>query len=214
MLESANLPTHHRAWHRTDDFIPGAPKVKLVVEPLPWPLSPTQVLIKVRAVALNYRDANIANGGNSWPVLAHGILDNDAASEVVALGGKAVSFVVGDREAPLHRHRVRHRPRHGAVVTCRGRGRRARGLPRVRREAADEAPSASRLGQLQHHPVRWHDGLVCDQGPVDWPECSYSRPGRRCHARVLPYHSLHAWHLTLFPLYTMRLRRQSREAFP
>ncbi|KAK2023103.1 GroES-like protein [Colletotrichum zoysiae] len=97
MLESANLPTHRRAWRHTDDFTPGAPQVKLVVEPFPLPLSPTQVLIKVRAVALNYRDAHIANGGNPWPVLANGILGNDDAGEVVA----AVSFVVGDRVAPV-----------------------------------------------------------------------------------------------------------------
>ncbi|KAK1978643.1 hypothetical protein LZ30DRAFT_598681 [Colletotrichum cereale] len=101
MHESENLPTHRRAWRRTDDFTPGAPKVKLVVEPLPLPLSPTQVLIKVRAVALNYRDANIANGGNPWPVLSHGILCNDAAGQVIAAGDKVGVLVVGDRVAPI-----------------------------------------------------------------------------------------------------------------
>ncbi|KAK2016851.1 alcohol dehydrogenase [Colletotrichum eremochloae] len=101
MLESVGPPTHRRAWRRTDDFTPSAPKVELVVEPLPLPLSPTQVLIKVHAVALNYRDANIANGGNPWPVLPHGILGNDAAGEVIAAGDKVASLVVGDRVVPV-----------------------------------------------------------------------------------------------------------------
>ncbi|KDN72267.1 hypothetical protein CSUB01_07918 [Colletotrichum sublineola] len=101
MLESVGPATHRRAWRRTDDFTPSAPKVELVVKPLPLPLSPTQVLIKVHAVALNYRDANIANGGNPWPVLPHGILGNDAAGEVIAAGDKVASLVVGDRVAPV-----------------------------------------------------------------------------------------------------------------
>ncbi|GKT54625.1 alcohol dehydrogenase [Colletotrichum tofieldiae] len=101
MAESVSLPTHRRAWRRTDDFTLGAPKVKLVTEPLPLPLMPTQVLIKVHAVALNYRDANIANGGNPWPVLPNGVLGNDAAGEIIAMGDKVRALVVGDRIAPI-----------------------------------------------------------------------------------------------------------------
>ncbi|KAG4285792.1 hypothetical protein FPRO06_07052 [Fusarium proliferatum] len=72
-------PTQRQAWRRTDDHTKGTPKVKLVTEDLPLPLHPTFVLIKVHAVALNYRDANIANGGNPWPVTPNGIPGNDAA---------------------------------------------------------------------------------------------------------------------------------------
>ncbi|KAI8294010.1 Zinc-type alcohol dehydrogenase-like protein [Colletotrichum sp. SAR11_240] len=96
-----NLPTHRRAWRRTDDYTPGTPKVTLVTEPLPLPLAPTQVLIKVHAVALNYRDANIANGGNPWPVIPHGILGNDAAGEIIAAGDKVKNLRVGDRVSPV-----------------------------------------------------------------------------------------------------------------
>ena len=92
---------HRRAWRRTDDFTPGTAKVKLVEEPLPLPLDPTAVLIKIHAISLNYRDANIANGGNPWPVIPNGILGNDAAGEVLAVGDKVRTLQVGDRVAPV-----------------------------------------------------------------------------------------------------------------
>ena len=92
--------SQRRAFRRTDDFTPGTPKVKLVTEALP-PLGPTDILAKVHAVSLNFRDANIANGGNPWPVTPHGILGNDAAAEVVAVGDKVRRFGVGDRVAPV-----------------------------------------------------------------------------------------------------------------
>lgn len=60
---SASLPTIRKVYRRTDDYTPGTPKIKIVEEELDFPLHPTSVLIKVHAVALNYRDANIANGG-------------------------------------------------------------------------------------------------------------------------------------------------------
>lgn len=98
---SAPNATHRQAWRRTDDFTPGTAKVKLVTEPLPLPLDPTSALVKIHAISLNYRDANIANGGNPWPVLPHGILGNDAAGEVIALGDKVTTLKVGDRVAPV-----------------------------------------------------------------------------------------------------------------
>ena len=51
----SNLPTSRRAYRRTDDHTLGTPKVKVVEEKPPLPLHPTSVLIKVHAVALNYR---------------------------------------------------------------------------------------------------------------------------------------------------------------
>lgn len=94
--------TTRQAYRRTDDHTPGTPKVKLVTEDLPLPLDPTSVLIKVHAVSLNYRDANIANGGNPWPVTPHGVPCNDAAGEVMAVGDKVKSLVIGDRVAPIN----------------------------------------------------------------------------------------------------------------
>lgn len=92
--------SQRRVFRRTDDFTPGTPKLKLMQEEI-QPLAPTAVLIRVHAVALNYRDANIANGGNPWPVVPNGILCNDAAGEVIAVGEKVKSLVIGDRAAPI-----------------------------------------------------------------------------------------------------------------
>ncbi|KAI7212515.1 hypothetical protein KC333_g7076 [Hortaea werneckii] len=92
--------TSRRAYRRTDDFTIGTPKIKLVTEPLPPSLQATDVLVKVHAVALNYRDANIAHGGNPWPVTPHGIICNDAAGEVIATGQQVKNLRIGDRVAP------------------------------------------------------------------------------------------------------------------
>lgn len=93
--------TSRKAWRRTDDYTPGAPKVKLVTESLPLPLNPTAVLIKIHAVSLNYRDANIANGGNPWPVTENGVPGNDAAGEIIAVGDSVSLVSIGDRVAPI-----------------------------------------------------------------------------------------------------------------
>jgi NADPH:quinone reductase-like Zn-dependent oxidoreductase len=89
-----------RVWRRTDDFTPGTPKIEFTTEDLPSSLSSTLVLIKVHAVALNYRDGNIANGGNPWPVTPHGIICNDASGEIIAIGSDVKALKVGDRVAP------------------------------------------------------------------------------------------------------------------
>jgi len=93
--------TTRQVYRRTDDHTPGTPKVKLVSEALLLPLASTSVLIKVHAVSLNYRDANIANGGNPWPVTSHGIPCNDAAGEVIAIGEAVNTLHIGDRVAPI-----------------------------------------------------------------------------------------------------------------
>jgi NADPH:quinone reductase-like Zn-dependent oxidoreductase len=101
MAATSPLPTHRRAWRRTDDFAPNTAKLKLVTEALTLPLGPTDVLIKVRAVALNYRDANIAHGGNPWPVTPNGVIGNDASGEIIAVGDKVKRLAVGDAVAPI-----------------------------------------------------------------------------------------------------------------
>jgi NADPH:quinone reductase-like Zn-dependent oxidoreductase len=98
---ATNLPSTRRAFRRTDDHIPGTPKVTLHTEALPNPLPPTSILIRVHAVSLNYRDANIANGGNPWPVTPHGIPCNDAAGEVISVGSNVQNLAIGDRVAPI-----------------------------------------------------------------------------------------------------------------
>jgi NADPH:quinone reductase-like Zn-dependent oxidoreductase len=98
---TSTMPNTRRAFRRTDDYTPGAPKFKLVTEDLALPLTATQVLIKVHAVSLNYRDANIANGGNPWPVIPYGIPCNDAAGEIIDKGEQVSTLNIGDRVAPI-----------------------------------------------------------------------------------------------------------------
>lgn len=99
MTEHTEVKTR-RAFRRTDDYTPGTSNIKLTSEALPLPLSATKVLVKVHAVALNYRDANISNGGNPWPAIPHGVICNDAAGEVIAIGDQVKTIKVGDRVAP------------------------------------------------------------------------------------------------------------------
>lgn len=98
---ASNQITHRQAWRRTDNHSPGDPKVQLVTEPLPSTLDSTSVLIRVHAISLNYRDANIAHGGNPWPVIPHGILGNDASGQVMAVGDKVTELKVRDCVAPI-----------------------------------------------------------------------------------------------------------------
>ncbi|KAL5339668.1 hypothetical protein BJX70DRAFT_363569 [Aspergillus crustosus] len=94
------LPTTRRVFRRTDNHTPGSPKIQLLSEPLPA-LTPTSIVIKTHTISLNYRDANIANGGNPWPVTPHGIPCNDAAGEIIAVGSAVTSLKIGDRVAPI-----------------------------------------------------------------------------------------------------------------
>lgn len=100
-----SLPTTRRAYRRTDTHAqdPNTPKVQLITEPLPSPehLHPTSLLLKIHAVSLNYRDANIAAGRNPWPVIPFGIPGNDAAGEVLATGDKVSLVKIGERVAPI-----------------------------------------------------------------------------------------------------------------
>ena len=64
-------------------------------------IGPKDVLLKVHAVSLNYRDVNILNGTNPWPVLTSGIPCSDAAGEIIAIGSDVKRFSVGDRVFPI-----------------------------------------------------------------------------------------------------------------
>ena len=90
-----------RVWRRTDIHQPGSPNIELKEEALPDPLPPTWILIQVRAVSLNWRDANIVNGKNPWPVIPKGIAGSDAVGEVVQTGDAVTTFELGDRASPI-----------------------------------------------------------------------------------------------------------------
>jgi len=62
---------------------------------------PGEVLIRIHAVSLNYRDANILNGTNPWTVSPSGIPCSDASGEIIAIGHSVTRFAVGDRVCPI-----------------------------------------------------------------------------------------------------------------
>ena len=74
-----------------------SPHLKLVREPLPSPLPSDALLLRVHAVSLNYRDANILHNSNPWPVLPNLIPCSDCAAEVISVGSAVRSFSTGDR---------------------------------------------------------------------------------------------------------------------
>ncbi|TAQ90965.1 hypothetical protein B7494_g737 [Chlorociboria aeruginascens] len=71
-----------------------------MTEALP-PLRGTEILIRIHAISLNFRDANILSGMNPWPVAPSGIPCSDGAGEVVALGRDVRRFKIGDRVSPI-----------------------------------------------------------------------------------------------------------------
>ncbi|KAF1355750.1 NAD(P)-binding protein [Lizonia empirigonia] len=92
-------PRTTRSWRRT---IPPYPlSIVPSVETLSGTLGPHDVVIRVHAVSLNYRDvAMLREGAYPIPVEAGGICASDCSAEVVALGSEATKFKIGDHVAP------------------------------------------------------------------------------------------------------------------
>ena len=63
---------------------------------------PHDVVLRMRAVALNYRDLAIARGHYHIQVRPPLVPLSDGAGEVVAVGGKVTRFRVGDLACPLY----------------------------------------------------------------------------------------------------------------
>ena len=76
-------------------------RIEQHLEALPSPLPPTSILVRVHAVSLNFRDANMVNGTNPWPVVEAGIPCSDAAGEVIAIGSHTTRFKTGDKACPI-----------------------------------------------------------------------------------------------------------------
>src|SRR5688500_10290422 len=74
----------------------GATALALVERPMPEP-GPGQVVVRMRAVALNYRDVLIVNG--VWKAPEPRVPVSDGVGEVVAVGEGVTRVAVGDRVA-------------------------------------------------------------------------------------------------------------------
>jgi NADPH:quinone reductase-like Zn-dependent oxidoreductase len=93
------LPTSYTAFRRTTGDLPRT--IEQAKESLPQDLGPNDVLIKIRAVSLNYRDVGMLIGNYPAQVEDQGIPCSDCAAEVVAVGSAVGDFRVGDRVSPI-----------------------------------------------------------------------------------------------------------------
>lgn len=94
-----SLPTSARVYRRTED----GKDIELVTEDLPKELAPTQVLIRIHAVSLNFRDVAMLNDRYPAPADHRGIPCSDAGATVVAVGTSVKDFVAGDHVSPTFR---------------------------------------------------------------------------------------------------------------
>ncbi|KAF9636051.1 hypothetical protein BFW01_g6946 [Lasiodiplodia theobromae] len=93
------IPDTYRAFRRTKGDYPLS--ITQTTEKVPQSLGPRDVLIRIRAVSLNFRDvAMLQEGRYPAPVEPEGIPASDCAAEVVAVGEQVTKFAVGDRVAP------------------------------------------------------------------------------------------------------------------
>lgn len=97
-VEAVAYPSSYKAFRRA----PGenAKTIVLSVENTP-PLRPNDVLVKIHAVALNYRDVGMLHGKYPVPVKDQGIPASDCAGEVVASGSAVQGLSIGDRVSPI-----------------------------------------------------------------------------------------------------------------
>ncbi len=79
---------------------PGHENLTLVERPIPKP-GPGQVLLKMKAASLNYRDTSVVKGAYPAPRLPEVVPCSDGCGEVVAIGSDVTRVQVGDRVAPL-----------------------------------------------------------------------------------------------------------------
>lgn len=78
----------------------GIDRLKLNELPVPE-IKPNEVLVKMTAVSLNYRDLLVIKGVESWKPPAPRIPISDGVGEIVALGEGVSRFRIGDRVAGI-----------------------------------------------------------------------------------------------------------------
>ena len=85
-----------RTWQTRGD---GIEALREITRPTPEP-GPTEVLVRIRALSLNYRDLLVIEGVPGWKPPAPIAPVSDAVGEVVAVGQHVSRFAVGDRLLP------------------------------------------------------------------------------------------------------------------
>ncbi|TGO32297.1 hypothetical protein BHYA_0330g00010 [Botrytis hyacinthi] len=95
----ATLPKTYKAFRRTVGTTPTT--LEQTTEKIPATLGPNDVLIKIHAVSLNYRDVAMMHGKYPIEVIERGVPASDCAAEVMKVGSEVHDFKVGDRVAPI-----------------------------------------------------------------------------------------------------------------
>ena len=99
-----SYPSTYSAWRRSEGT--KAPKDgRLTIrrtydEKLPKDLNPHDVVIKIHAVSLNYREFAMLIGTYPTELESGGVPCSDAAAEVVATGSAVTRFSIGDHVSP------------------------------------------------------------------------------------------------------------------
>lgn len=88
------IPETCKAFRRTTGDVPRT--IAPTTEQLPRELGPNDVLIKIHAVSLNFRDVAMLHGRYPVEVIERGIPCSDAAAEVAAIGNAVKDFAIGD----------------------------------------------------------------------------------------------------------------------
>ena len=115
----------------------GLDHVQLIDLDLPAP-GPQEVLVKLHAASLNYRDLMMVLGHYNPNMELPRILGSDAAGEVIAIGESVTRFKVGDRVTSLffqHWHDGEVQPATGET---------ALGVPSLKRSSTNAMPGTSR----------------------------------------------------------------------
>jgi NADPH:quinone reductase-like Zn-dependent oxidoreductase len=89
-----SYPQPYSAFRRTTGNLPHI--IECTQETLPETLVPHDVIIKIHAVSLNYREIAMLDRTYPSPCKDSGIPCSDCAAEVVATGAEVCDFAVGD----------------------------------------------------------------------------------------------------------------------
>ncbi|KAF2088020.1 NAD(P)-binding protein [Saccharata proteae CBS 121410] len=93
------IPETYQAFRRTTGPLPRT--IERTTEKVPKNLSPTDVLIHIHAVSLNFRDIAMLDGRYPIEVLEHGISASDCAASVAVVGSSVKAFAPGDHVSPI-----------------------------------------------------------------------------------------------------------------
>ncbi|KAJ7107182.1 alcohol dehydrogenase [Mycena crocata] len=100
-MTSTTIPETHRVFRRTSGALPLT--IEKHTEKVPT-FKPDEVLIRIHAVSLNFRDIAMLDGRYPFSMQERGIPTSDCAAEVVAVGdaaAKEFGFKIGERVAPI-----------------------------------------------------------------------------------------------------------------